>query len=584
MRSFSYRNLPYRAFVPWLGLACILCVYVGTVAWIHPTNLFGLAQDDTIYFSSAKALAQGQGYVLPGLPGTPPATKYPVLFPWMLSFIWRWNPSFPSNLVAAIGLVGAFGCAFLVGAFLLLRDCLGLRAGEALGLVAFCGLHPVFLLYSGSIFSDVPFAALAVSAMIVANRALRSDGRLAGCMLTGALAGLSILVRAIGLPIAIGFLLFAGAKRAWRQAAAYAGAIAPFIIAVLWRSFAETPHLPNLAPYPPGPGWVQTWAYYTNYPAFRQMASPSIHSAGTFVLNQALYFIASVPRYFLSPLFDRSISLWFVTTIVVFAITTAGVIHQAKKMGWQPAHAALAVYIVAILSWDYPEAERFLIPFFPLVVAGFWFESKTTIARSWNSVRAARKITDRVVFGGSACALVVVLVCIVWNFGWGDRRDLKRLSSQRGVLLEEKQEAYEWLRGNSRRDARVVASEDGCLYLYTGRTAMAPVALLPSGAYDSGRLNFDLAHIMDVAQGIGADYWLASPDDSDKQWTAAKQPLARRFAEVEAVLPEVFRSRDGRVRIYGLGCVQHPEMPECRAADAVLFPRRAAGVAQQGSP
>lgn len=79
----------WRATLPWVGLVCILCAYVVTVIRLHPTNFFGMSEDDTFYLSSAKAIAQSNGYIMPSLPGTPVATKYPPLYPWMLSYVWR---------------------------------------------------------------------------------------------------------------------------------------------------------------------------------------------------------------------------------------------------------------------------------------------------------------------------------------------------------------------------------------------------------------------------------------------------------------------------------------------------------------
>ena len=81
---------------------------------------------------------------------------------------------------------------------------------------------------------------------------------------------------------------------------------------------------------------------------------------------------------------------------------------------------------------------------------------------------------------------------------------------------------------------------------------MAPIALRRAGAYDPVYLQQDLEHMTDVAAAIGAAYWLASSDDSDKQWVAAKPFLAERLHEIESGLPELFRSSDGHVRIYGL--------------------------------
>src|SRR5208282_1236889 len=144
----------FRRVWPWLGLACVLIVYLISVLKLHPANFFGLTQDDTIYFSSAQALSQGKGYILPDLPWTPPATKYPILYSWILSWVWRWNPSFPSNLNAAVAISVVFGLAYVSLAFVFFRQFRALSAAETLLLTAFCAVQPSVLFYSGSILSD----------------------------------------------------------------------------------------------------------------------------------------------------------------------------------------------------------------------------------------------------------------------------------------------------------------------------------------------------------------------------------------------------------------------------------------------
>ena len=135
--------LPSRKLLPWLGLLCILAGFAFAVARLHPTNYFGYTEDDSVYFSSAKALAQGKGYLLESFPGTPAATKYPVFYPWLLSWVWRWNPSFPANLVDAIAMNAAFGALFIVMAFFFVRRFKGVGDFEALILAAFCAFHPI---------------------------------------------------------------------------------------------------------------------------------------------------------------------------------------------------------------------------------------------------------------------------------------------------------------------------------------------------------------------------------------------------------------------------------------------------------
>src|SRR5215475_2380768 len=133
----SFRTSKYA-----LALAAGLLLYVASVAAIGPINFFGLTEDDSIYLSSAKAIAEGQGYVLASVPGTPPATKYPPLFPLILSWIWRLCPSFPQNLSLAMAVNVASGILFLIAAFLLLKTLGIFQDSEALAIVVYCGVHP----------------------------------------------------------------------------------------------------------------------------------------------------------------------------------------------------------------------------------------------------------------------------------------------------------------------------------------------------------------------------------------------------------------------------------------------------------
>src|SRR5215831_16847141 len=59
---------------------------------------FGRGHDDTIYLTTAKALAGGEGYRIISLPYQPAQTKYPPFYPLLLSVLWRLYPTFPDNL------------------------------------------------------------------------------------------------------------------------------------------------------------------------------------------------------------------------------------------------------------------------------------------------------------------------------------------------------------------------------------------------------------------------------------------------------------------------------------------------------
>lgn len=226
--------------LPWMGLCFILSVYAVSVLRFNPSDFFGTTQDDSIYFSSAKALANGQGYILPSVPGSPIATKYPIFYPWILSWVWRWSSSFPANLNGAIALNIVFGAIFLTATFLFLRRLKGIGDAVALLLTFLTAVHPDVLFYSASVLSDIPFAALALSAMLAADHAMQPDSSAARTAAASALTGLSILMRVFGVPVAMGILAAAVARRAWRQIAIFCGALVPFGIAIAWRGIVAS--------------------------------------------------------------------------------------------------------------------------------------------------------------------------------------------------------------------------------------------------------------------------------------------------------------------------------------------------------
>ena len=185
-------------------LAAILIVYVFQVERVHPVVFFGQFQDDSIYFSTAKALAEGEGYNLISFPGSPRQTKYPIVYPWLLSFIWKLNPNFPANLVPAICLTEFFGCICLLAMFYLLRKLPGIGETPALFLTAVCAVHPVFVRMSGLVMSDIPFMACLLMALALCVFVQNDGGPAWMYALIGGIAGVSVGIRTVGVAVVAG--------------------------------------------------------------------------------------------------------------------------------------------------------------------------------------------------------------------------------------------------------------------------------------------------------------------------------------------------------------------------------------------
>src|SRR4029079_3419446 len=88
----------------WLVAAALFISVTILGALRMAPGVVGVFHDDVIYVATAKALAEGKVYRLIDLPGEPPQTKYPFLYPAVLAILWRLWPVFPIILVLLQGI------------------------------------------------------------------------------------------------------------------------------------------------------------------------------------------------------------------------------------------------------------------------------------------------------------------------------------------------------------------------------------------------------------------------------------------------------------------------------------------------
>lgn len=536
--------------LPWLGLISILLLYALCVVRIHPTNFFGLTEDDSIYFSSAKALAEGKGYILPSVPGMPPATKYPILYPWMLSWVWRWNPSFPANLSVAVALNVFFGFVFLTMAFVFLRRLKGLNDTIALLLTAFCALHPLVLFCSADLMADIPFAALTLAAIVLTTQVIEQNKGTAHTLASGMLTGSTLLIRVVGAPVAVGLCLAIALRRGWRHSSIFAGSVLPFILYVARSSIAATPTVVT-ATQGCGNEWRMTWLYYMSYLGFWKADVLPHHVFWQCLKQNFFAIVMQSGAYFLDTRFIQPLALAAILLLLFSAIAIRGIVRLIEANGWQPLHFACGMYLLPLLLWNYGRVGRFLIPFLPLIAAGPWMEGRHLARQIRTSLSEGKTAKVKLAAAFVCLAGMVFIVSVFISIGRGTA-EISQESQRRAALLSEKQEAYSWLRENTSSSTRFIAYEDASAFLYSARQGMRPTIFLPAGGYRPEVLNSDLACLTSSAAPIGARYWIIADDDFGFEWEPARSRGKSRESEMQAALPLLFRSRQGHVSIYGL--------------------------------
>ena len=561
-----------------LALAVICVATVWLLYRLDPVALFGLAHDDTLMMSSAKALAEGRGYIMPSVPETPRQTKYPVLYPWLLSLVWRWDPAFPSNLEAAIALVTAFVCLALVASYFLLRS-LGLGKWPALGITAFCGLHPFFLFHSARVMTDMPGMAFIMCIAAVAQRTLRRERAYARMALLGLLTGTAMLMRSIAFTLLIPIAGVAVYRKQYRSTAVFLATSVPLVVLGKLLQGHNDP-LDQWAAQG-GPGFQQTWLYYTSYLGYWKLHASDWEVLWGMVWKNLFSTWLTIGNYFLLiplhvPLLPEALGKLVHNALAVTlgVGVLAGIVRHARRQGWAIIHWTYLLHTGTIIAWTHGDlTDRFPIPFLPLFCLGAWTEGKHLGPVIVDTLRGKKPVWEKVIAAGLALVVAFLVLRMGAAYLYSSRVHLDTLRESRVDLQKERFELYEWVRNNTDAADRFVTRDDGELYLHTGRQGMWPIAFSRELYYADREeaLDRDLDRILDTARHIRARYWVKSVDEF--LWFSHRQDYLRRIDELFENQPVVFQSSGGLMRLYDVSAlVERTEEREPTAEGG--WPRR----------
>jgi hypothetical protein len=288
--------------------------------------------------------------------------------------------------------------------------------------------------------------------------------------------------------------------------------------------------------------------------------------------NNVAGLVLGPANYFLHRSFSRNSLLGCFLTLIITSGIVAGILREVRGNKLKPIHLAFFFFALLCLFWNYSDPGRYFIPFMPLFAAGIWVEAKNVAALVRKTIRGARSLAEKSVAAALGLLLILCALTVGMDYAGGTRRDITRESKDRAGLVQEKREAYDWLSRNTALNARMVAYEAGSAYLYSHRLASRPLMFTTADFYEPTYLTVTLDHATDVAQAIGAEYWITSVDDFDFEWPNAFTKGHTRMREIERVLPLVYQSSQGHVRVYSLGCINHPYSTPCESAKGILFP------------
>jgi hypothetical protein len=412
---------------------------------------FGDLHDDSIYYVSAKSLADGGGYRVESLPGEPSQTKYPPLYPLLLSLAWRIDPQFPHNLPVAAW-ISWLALPAIMLQLLWVFPRLGITDWRAWMLMTLVALNPYILAFSSTLVSELTYTALLLAAILLTERATR-----ASAIAAGAVAGLAYLTRSAGIVFLVAGPLYLWIRHKRREAVLFACAMLPFVAG--WTIWTQLHQVSTSDP---------ALIYYTDY--FRyELYSISLHDLPVFLWRNIDGLLQGIGSLVL----PNVVGSFFVKTMeqLIAVAMIAGVVRRIRR-GQGLLYALLTAGSCAqLVVWHFPPNERFVLPFLPLALAGLMTEMEH-LGLMLRQGLQHRDAGQRVVAAGMLLAVASFLVGAVTLQVYVGQVLLPEQETASRVANKDRFATYDWIRTKLPQDATLLSSEDGLVFLNTGRHAM----------------------------------------------------------------------------------------------------------------
>jgi len=484
----------------------------------------GIYHDDVIYFVSAKAVAATGYYRIESFPDQPYQTKYPPLYPLLLSFVWRFDPDFPGNLVWVVLLSWLMLPLFLALAWFHFRLG-GFLPVESWLLCVLLAINPVVVMFSTLMMSELLFCVLLSATILAAERDQP--------VRAGFLGGLAFITRTAALPLLLTVPLVYLFRRRFREASY--SFLAMFAWVAGWLLWAHAYRLHSTDPLV---------LFYTDYLAFYRQ-DVSLSEIPALAWDNVGWAVKAIGELFI---FDEGTGFLTVTMDRLLTIAAViGIVRVVRSGRFTQFTAFGTLYVVQFLVWNYPPNSRFLLPLVPLLYAGLASEAKhlfEIIAAAFRKPQLA----DR-----GVAAVISLLLASVAAYGlylcyFGSFLFLPQAYRQHQFALNGNQDAYSFIKQSVPVDARVLSYSDPLTYLYTGRRGHSwrflPGLLRKGGGDELAR---ELSRLPEIVRSHQFDYVLYTQSDFHLDAQEITHPPFRAALDNRALFEPVFTSTHATV-------------------------------------
>ncbi|MBO4571492.1 MAG: glycosyltransferase family 39 protein [Bacteroidales bacterium] len=350
------------AFLRYIPAIVIVAVYAALYAWCFDPKL-DLNGDNATYISLARNLASGKGYSDLSFGGNyQPAVQFPPGYPFILSMMVRLGLD---SLVAFKILNGIFLILSVLLVFFLMRGITG-KTVFATVTALLCVTAPRLLKFSMIAMSEMSYMFCICLAFFAMWRCAEGKGRWnvwfwIACIFAAA----SYYIRGNGLSIMFAVVVFFLFRKEWVRAAVSVGVEVILILPWMIRGRIV------------GSGSRYLDTVLVNNPW--RPDDRQIESIGDFLKKAWLNLYDTTLNGFRCILFPGTGASWddyySVAAIIIGVLILALVVYGLWNM--KPLHFAFLAFLLAntafLMAWHSGNDYRYVTPYIPMVIAGFWY-------------------------------------------------------------------------------------------------------------------------------------------------------------------------------------------------------------------
>ncbi|MFH2012300.1 MAG: hypothetical protein ABIJ37_06335 [Pseudomonadota bacterium] len=436
----------------------ILAIIVPTAIclYLYSTHFraAGLFHDDGLYIVNAKSIYEGTGHEIISLPESPPNTKYPPVFPLMLSLFWQVNPSFPDNIML-MRLLSAI-CAVLV--LPLAWSYLRLKSNYKIFLtfvfLSSVAFNHYFALFAGTILSEMPFTLFSLASIVLFLHYGRSGakGFLYGSLL---LATVAFYTRTIGVIIFFSFLLWFLRQR---QLKAFLWVSAFMLLTItpwFYWSYKSAPATDSLVS-----------AYYFSYISWLNITAQSISFDIPFIATH-LAIIGLRTPLLLCGFIDLNLPSAIFAVLFWFFLLV-GILNQLRKPSSVDTFY-LIITIVIVTVWSPGlDTARFFFPLLPIMLFHLMDGIKSTKEDIATLPVYLKTIIRPFWLTGMTVIFMGVFIMGILRVTY----TITKTSYNNEALFRSYEQSSNWIKNNTEKMDVIASNLDPLVYLLSGRKAV----------------------------------------------------------------------------------------------------------------